>query len=122
MCLSQLERCVEALQAEQEATEIRRQLAMESPNAFQPDLARSLSRFAARLEENGRVEDALVADREAIKAITLAVLAVPAAFVPDARLYVRDYWRRCGVAGVKVDAGLLGPLLPYLEVAEGPGE
>ena len=55
----------EALAASQEAANIYRELAVARPDAFRPDLARSLDRLSGRLPELGEREEALAASQEA---------------------------------------------------------
>jgi tetratricopeptide (TPR) repeat protein len=54
-----------ALAATREAVELYRELATRNPDAFQPDLARSLNNLGIRLSALGQREAALAATREA---------------------------------------------------------
>jgi tetratricopeptide (TPR) repeat protein len=65
--LSEMGRREEALQAAQEAVEIRRQLAAQHPDAFLPDLANSLNNLGVMLSEMGRRAEALQATQEAVE-------------------------------------------------------
>ena len=60
-----------------------RELAAARPDAFRPDLARSLNSLAARLADLGRREDALAAIEEAARIYRELAAARPDAFRPD---------------------------------------
>jgi tetratricopeptide (TPR) repeat protein len=81
--LSALGRRAEALQATQEAVEIRRRLAAQHPDAFLPDLASSLHNLGAMLSEMGRREEALQATQEAVEIRRRLAAQHPDAFLPD---------------------------------------
>ena len=66
ICLS-FGRRDEALMAVEEAVELRRQHAADSPNTYSPDLAISLNNLASRLTDLGHREEALHAAEEAVK-------------------------------------------------------
>ena len=72
-----------ALVAAREAVRLRRALAEDSPAAYTPDLAGSLSNLAAFLSEVGDREDALVAAREAVELYCVLAEDSPAAYTPD---------------------------------------
>ncbi len=69
--------------ASQEAVDTYRQLAAARPDAFLPDLARSLNNLGAMLSALGRREDALAASQEAVDLYRQLAAARPDAFLPD---------------------------------------
>ncbi len=81
--LGELGRPEEALAAAREAVDIRRQLAQSRPDAFLPDLARSLNNYGNRLSQLGRREEALAAAGEAVALYRQLVQSRPDAFLPD---------------------------------------
>jgi tetratricopeptide (TPR) repeat protein len=80
--LSEMGRREEALQAAQEAVEIRRQLAAQRPDAFLPDLANSLNNLGVMLSEMGRRAEALQATQEAVEIRRQLAAQRPDAFLP----------------------------------------
>ncbi|MEA2599153.1 MAG: hypothetical protein QOF89_145 [Acidobacteriota bacterium] len=80
--LRDLGRREEALQATGEAVEIRRQLALQRPDAFRPDLATSLNNLGLMLSDLGRREEALQATQEAVEIYRQLALQRPDAFRP----------------------------------------
>ena len=64
--LSALGRSEEALQAAQDAVDIRRNLAAQRFDVFRPRLSSSLNNLATKLSDLGRREEALLAAREAV--------------------------------------------------------
>jgi tetratricopeptide (TPR) repeat protein len=81
--LSEMGRRAEALEATQEAVEIRRRLAAQHPDAFLPDLASSLHNLGIRLSEMGRRAEALQATQEAVEIRRRLAAQHPDAFLPD---------------------------------------
>ena len=73
----------EALAATEEAVAIRRRLAAARPDAFEPDLALSLTNLGAFLSNLGRREEALAATEEAVAIRRRLAEARPDAFAPD---------------------------------------
>ena len=73
----------EALEVGREAVTIRRQLAQDSPAAYLPDLAMSLSNLASSLSEAGQWEEALEMAREAVTLRRQLAQDNPAAYLPD---------------------------------------
>ena len=73
----------EALEATRESVEHYRKLAEARPDAFLPDLARSLDNLGNRLSELGRREEALEATRESADIRRKLAGARPDAFLPD---------------------------------------
>ena len=76
-------RAEDALAASEEAVAIYRELAAARPDAFRPDLARSLNSLSADLSGLGRAEDALAASEEAAGIYRELAAARPDAFRPD---------------------------------------
>ncbi len=72
-----------ALQASQEAVEIRRRLAKANPTRYEPDLAISLNNFSADLSESGDPPGALQAIQEAVEIRRRLAKANPARYEPD---------------------------------------
>ena len=81
ICLADLGRWEEALDAVEQAVAIHRQLARDLPGAFTPGLARSLNNLAATLSELGRDDEATAARVEA--GTTMSMLKTPAESVQD---------------------------------------
>jgi tetratricopeptide (TPR) repeat protein len=75
-------RAEEALAATTEAADIYRRLAAARPDAFEPDLAASLTSLGAVLSELGRREDALAVTAEAADLYRRLAAARPDAFEP----------------------------------------
>jgi hypothetical protein len=104
-----------ALAPAMEATDIYRELAAKAPDAYRPDLALSLSVLADRLEELERVEEAVVSDEEAVRAITEPLMERPQAWTERALTIAREYIRRCEKLGREPDMDLLGPIAQVLQ-------
>jgi hypothetical protein len=85
--------------------------AKDRPDAFLPDLARSLNNLGAMLSELGRCEEALEAIGEVVKILTPFFLALPAAYAPWMTTMVRNYLQQCQEAEMEPDQDLLEPLV-----------
>ncbi|MCS7352478.1 MAG: tetratricopeptide repeat protein, partial [Anaerolineae bacterium] len=83
VALSALGRREEALQATEEAVALYRRLTQQHPQAFLPDLARSLTDLGARLSKVGRFEEAIQATEEAVRLFRQLTDQHPQAFLPD---------------------------------------
>jgi len=105
MMLSNLGRREEALAASQEAVAIRRRLAETRPDAFLPDLARSLGAQGHALAQAERHADA--AFHEGLAIIAPFVERYAQAFGDLARDLSRDYDAACEKAGIAADTALL---------------
>jgi tetratricopeptide (TPR) repeat protein len=81
--LSALGRRAEALEATQEAVDLYRRLAQQNPDAFLPNLARSLNNLGKVLSEMGRRAEALEATQEAVEIRRQLAQQNPDAFLPD---------------------------------------
>ena len=88
--LSALGRREAALEATQEAVEIRRFLAASRPDAFLPDLARSLNNLGNRLIEVGREEEARTVSAEALDLLWPFFERYPVRFTQLAEMMLRD--------------------------------
>jgi tetratricopeptide (TPR) repeat protein len=81
--LAQTGRPAEALPAEQEAVEIRRELAAAYPDRYRRDLAASLSNLGADVSELGRPAEALQVTQEAVEIRRELAAAYPDRYRPD---------------------------------------
>jgi tetratricopeptide (TPR) repeat protein/nucleoside phosphorylase len=81
--LSDMGQREEALKAAQEAVALHRILAQRNPDAFQPDLAMSISNLGATLSDMGQREEALKAAQEAVALRRVLAQRNPDAFQPD---------------------------------------
>jgi tetratricopeptide (TPR) repeat protein len=88
--LSELGRREEALRAMQEAVEECRALCQRQPDAFQPDLARSLNNLGDRLSELGRREEALASYEEALDMIWPLFKRLPPPFMQNTGLMIKN--------------------------------
>ena len=84
--LSEVGRREEALAAAEEAVAIRRRLAEQNPQAYEPYLAMSLNNLARSLAEMGRREEALSAAEEAVAIRRRLAKQNPQAYEPDLAL------------------------------------
>ncbi len=97
--LAELDRREDALAASAEAVGIYRELAAARPDAFRPDLTRTLSNLAVRLSALDRREDALATSQEATD--TYRDLAAAARTHSGPTWPARcTTWRSCWPAGV----------------------
>lgn len=104
-----------ALDATQEAVDIRRRLAAERPDAFLHDLANSLNNLGRRLSEMERDDEALAAAHEAVIILVLFFLALPAAHGRRMRWIVDTYVERAAKVGQDPDSDLIDPIRQALE-------
>jgi len=102
--LSDLGRREDALQATQQAVDIRRTLAQQRPDAFLPDLAMSLNNLGAMLSDLGRREDALQATQEAVDIYRTLAQQRPDAFLPDLAMSLNNLGNRLSELGRREDA------------------
>jgi hypothetical protein len=87
-------RCEEALTRAQEAVDIGRELAAGQPDAFHPDLARSLSVLADCFESVSMFDDAVRSDEAAVKTLGPMFLSAPAPFAELMAAIVSAYRQR----------------------------
>jgi tetratricopeptide (TPR) repeat protein len=97
--LSDLGQREAALAAAQEAVELRRALAAQHPDRFQPDLAMSLNNLASRLGDLGQREAALVAVQEAAELYRALAAQRPDAFRPDLAMSLNNLAGRLSELG-----------------------
>ena len=79
-----------ALQAMRDAIRLARQLAIDNPAAYEPDLAMSINNLANILSETGDRAGALVAAREAVEIRRRLAQANPAAYEPDLAMSISN--------------------------------
>jgi tetratricopeptide (TPR) repeat protein len=102
--LSEMGRRAEALQATQEAVEIRRRLAAQHPDAFLPYLAASLNDLGAMLSEMGRRAEALQATQEAVEIRRRLAAQHPDAFLPYLAASLNDLGAMLSEIGRRAEA------------------
>ncbi|MGH6678176.1 MAG: tetratricopeptide repeat protein, partial [Bradyrhizobium sp.] len=102
--LGDLGRREDALRAAEEAVGLRRALAAARPDAFIPDLARSLNNLANRLSNLGRREDALRTAEEAVGLYRALAAARPDAFIPGLARSLNNLANRLSDLGRREDA------------------
>jgi tetratricopeptide (TPR) repeat protein len=94
----------EALAASEEAVGLHRRLAAERPDAFRPDLARSLNSLGNRLDALGRRQEALDATDEAVAIRRSLAAEQPDAFRPDLAKSLHNLGIRLDALGRRVEA------------------
>ena len=99
----------------EEAVDIYRALAAVRPDAFRPDLARSLWALADRLDENGDLPGGMEATAEAIRVLAVPFLQLPAAFAQRMAQMTEAYQQRCEILERAPDADLLAPIVAALK-------
>ena len=104
-----------ALKSIAEAVGIRRNLASSNPEAFRPDLARSVSVRGGRLEEAERLAEARDAAKEALQLLAPFFTRYPGAHDGLARATVADYLRRCERLSEEPEPEVLEPYLRLTE-------
>jgi hypothetical protein len=87
--------------------DIYHRLAAQQPDAFLPDLARSLGTYGVVLRGLGRHAEAAAAFAEGLGAILPLVRASPAAFGELANALLQDYLHACEAAGETPDQALV---------------
>jgi tetratricopeptide (TPR) repeat protein len=105
--LSALGRREEALAAAQEAADIYRKLADKNPQAFLPDLARSLGVYGNTLQGLERYGEAAGAFHEGLVHLAPFFQKHPQAFAGLAGALQKDYLEACRKAGLEPDRDLL---------------
>ena len=105
--LSVLGRGEEALAAAEEAVAIRRELAKSRPDAFLPDLVRSLGLLGSCLRAVARLQDAAEAFREGIQTLEPFLAAFPDAFRGLAAALVTNYLEVSEEVGSEPDLELV---------------
>ena len=111
----------EARQAAEHAVSTRRILAAEHPDAFEPELATSLSSLADCWEGLDDLQAALGLDREAIATLAPHFCRHPVPFLAWMSALLSDYLRRCQKADVEPDGQLLAPIVEILNTLQTEG-
>ncbi|MCX7689769.1 tetratricopeptide repeat protein [Thermoflexus sp.] len=94
----------ETLQAAQEAVALYRRLAERDPNAFLPNLAKSLNNLGLVLAGLGRREEALQAAQEAVALYRQLAQQHPDAFLPDLAMSLNNLGNRLANLGRREEA------------------
>jgi predicted O-linked N-acetylglucosamine transferase (SPINDLY family) len=102
--LSALGQREQALEASQEAVDIRRKLAKANPQAFLPDLAMSLNNLGGALSDLGQREPALEASQEAADVYRKLAKANPQAFLPNLAMSLNNLGNRLSDLGQREQA------------------
>ena len=87
-----------------EAVELRRVLVEASPQAYRPDLARSLNNLANHLSEVGERGEALVVAREAVELYRGLAEASPQAYTPNLAATLNNLANRLSAVGERNEA------------------
>jgi len=106
-----------ALAATQEAVDLYRGLAAQRPDAFTPDLARSLSNLSDHLDAVDRTPEAAAASEEALRLLEPVVQQYPEPFRGLTTVTLNDYKHRSDKAGLPVDQALVARLRAALSRA-----
>jgi hypothetical protein len=120
--LSEIGQREAALEAAREAVEIYRKLAAARPDAFLPDLARSLA-LQANIIPDPRESPVLF--QEALQKLLPHFLRFPKAHAGLMRYIARSYLENCQESGSQPDVELLMQIVPVFEKVESeklPGE
>ena len=96
------------------AAAIRERLAGQNPDAFEPDLARSLGTLG-RIWQEESPSRAVSAFKRGVETLRRLFLRDPRTFARLMADLVKDYMQACGSLGEKLDAGLLAPIVQALE-------
>ena len=94
----------EALQVAEDAVSLRRQLAIEEPEAFTPKLADSLSNLAHNLSLTKRPTESLIAAQEALDLYRKLASNKPKEFTPDLAMSLNNVANVLGELGRSEDA------------------
>jgi tetratricopeptide (TPR) repeat protein len=112
--LSDLGRREEALAQAEEAVRIRRELAGQRPDAFLPDLAKSLAVLGSVIAAE-RPEEAIVSFAEAVRILSPFFAARPQAHLRLMQTIHRWYLQAVEAAGLAPDIDLLAPVVAVFE-------
>ena len=104
----------QALASIAEAVALRRDLAAARPDAFLPDLARSLAVLGRCCSSLGDVDRALRCAIESLNTLRNHLLRFSGVFIELAATLVSDYLEYSERLGQEPDQNLLQPYLPYL--------
>jgi len=114
VALSAVGKREDALKAAQEAVQVYRRLAKANPDAYLPDLARSLGTLGTVLLALGRAEEAADAFRQGAHHLLPHARALPQAFGPLLGALVRDHLRASQTAGIPPDEHVLKEAAPFV--------
>ena len=103
-----------------EAVTLYRRLAESTPDAFDPDLARSLSSLGLHQMKAGAPEAAVASYAESLRLLTRFAQAYSEAFRGLTEVTIRDYLTACQAVESQPDVGLLVPLFSALGIGS-PG-
>ena len=106
----------EALDAIEEAVALYRDLTAIRPDAFRPDLAKSLNNLSSRFFDLGRQEEALDAIEEAVATLREPFLTQPMAFGQQMDLMISNYLELCKGTGREESYPALGT--PIIEILQ----
>jgi hypothetical protein len=87
--------------------EIRRRLVKQYPEAFRPDLAKSLGTYGRALLGLGQASEAREAFEEGLRILLPFVQRIPVTFRKQADELLQDYLRACKEAGKAPDEALV---------------
>jgi hypothetical protein len=113
--LRDLRRNDDSLERAEEATGLYRELARARPEAFTPDLARSLNTLSNILLTIGRREDAIARAEDAVRALAPFFLSQPVAFEELMGTVATTYCKACKADQREYDLELLGPIVAMLQ-------
>ena len=100
-----------------------RQLAVQRPDAFMPDLATSLNNLAEHLRNLGRCEEAFTTAHEAVALLSPSFLTHPSRFAHLMSEMIQTYLHCAAQLQREPDVNLLLPLRKVFNVLqEGPAE
>ncbi len=114
--LSALGRREEALGATEEAVGVYRELARGNPDAFLPDLARSLGAHGSVLRGVERYAEAMEAFGEGVRVLAPFFRRLPEAFAGLIGNLLNDYLSACQATGREPDEELLGPVVEAFQM------
>ena len=117
--MSALGRRAEALALAQEAVELYRALVRHNPDAFQPDLARSLLTLSEMLSNTERYGEAAAALVDGIYSLQPQFCQLPEVFGLLMGALVGDYLKASRTAGAEPDLALLAPIVEILQRSVG---
>ncbi|MGI8519103.1 MAG: tetratricopeptide repeat protein, partial [Actinomycetota bacterium] len=116
--LSNLGRRLEALPPAEEAVKLYRELFEQNPDAFRPDLAKSLGMMGQVREANQQADLALECFAQGIRVLAPQFMSLPTAFAQIMGQLGQDYLRLAERLGREPDASLLTPVAEVLQRLE----
>ena len=97
--------------AAQRAVEIRERLAKRNPDAFEPDLAMSLSAKGAVLKAAGNNLEAADSFMRGINSLSQLFLRTPSPFSQLMVSLIKDYVETCKSSGIEPETKTLAPII-----------